>query len=44
MYVGFAAHKLYKEIATRENLSFDMVEKGILHIYTDQSELDNHAK
>tara|TARA_B100000212_G_scaffold295899_1_gene239085 strand:- start:1097 stop:2251 length:1155 start_codon:yes stop_codon:yes gene_type:complete len=35
------AHKLYKEIALRENLHFDMVEKGILHIYTDQAELDN---
>ncbi|GIR68299.1 MAG: hypothetical protein CM15mP73_1200 [Hyphomicrobiales bacterium] len=41
---ALAAHKLYKEIATRENLSFDMVEKGILHIYTDQSELDNARK
>jgi D-amino-acid dehydrogenase len=38
------AHKLYKEIALRENLSFDMVEKGILHIYTDKSELENARK
>ena len=29
---------------TLESLSFDMVEKGILHIYTDQSELDNARK
>ena len=35
------AHKIYKQIAKEENLSFDMVEKGILHIYTDQTELDN---
>ena len=38
------AHKLYREIALRENLSFDMVEKGILHIYTDKSELENARK
>lgn len=34
------AHKLYKQIAEEERLHFDMVEKGILHIYTDQEEFD----
>ena len=38
------AQKLYKEIAIEENLHFDMVEKGILHIYTDQAEFENARK
>ena len=32
------------DVFLRENLSFDMVEKGILHIYTDRSELENARK
>jgi len=35
------AHKLYKQIAFEEDIRFDKVEKGILHIYTDQKEFDN---
>ena len=35
------AHSLYKQIAKEEELSFDMVEKGILHIYTDKNEFEN---
>ena len=35
------AHSLYKQIAIEENIHFDMVERGILHIYTDQKEFDN---
>ena len=31
--------KLYKEIASEENIEFDMVQKGILHIYKDIKEL-----
>ena len=38
------AHKMYKQIAKEESLHFDMVEKGILHIYTDQAEFDNAKK
>ena len=38
------AQKLYKEIAIEENLHFDMVEKGILHIYTDHTEFENARK
>jgi D-amino-acid dehydrogenase len=35
------AHSLYKQIAKEEDIQFDMVEKGILHIYTNQKEFDN---
>ena len=38
------AHSLYKQIAKEENISFDMVEKGILHIYTDKNEFENARK
>ena len=38
------AHSLYKQIAKEEDLHFDMVEKGILHIYTDQAEFNNARK
>ena len=38
------AHTLYKQIAKEENISFDMVEKGILHIYTDKNEFANARK
>lgn len=31
--------KLYKNIAAEENIEFDMVQKGILHIYKDINEL-----
>ena len=38
------AHSLYKQIAKEEDISFDMVEKGILHIYTDKNEFENARK
>ncbi len=38
------AHSLYKQIAKEEGISFDMVEKGILHIYTDKNEFENARK
>ena len=38
------AHSLYKQIAKEESISFDMVEKGILHIYTDKNEFENAKK
>ena len=38
------AHSLYKQIAKEESISFDMVEKGILHIYTDKNEFENARK
>ena len=38
------AHSLYKQIAKEEHISFDMVEKGILHIYTDKNEFENARK
>jgi len=31
--------KLYKEISDEENIKFDMVQKGILHIYQNEREL-----
>jgi len=34
------AHTLYREIAEKENIEFDKVEKGILHIYRDKRELE----
>ena len=39
--MSLQAHKLYKEIAFFEDIKFDKVEKGILHIYTNQKEFDN---
>tara|TARA_Y200000002_G_scaffold381198_1_gene394560 strand:+ start:308 stop:1468 length:1161 start_codon:yes stop_codon:yes gene_type:complete len=39
--MALKAHKLYKEIAFEEDIRFDKVEKGILHIYTNQQEFDN---
>ena len=38
------AHSLYKQIAKEEGISFDMVEKGILHFYTDKNEFENARK
>ncbi len=35
------AHHLYKKIAHEEGIKFDKVEKGILHIYTQESEFAN---
>lgn len=39
--MALQAHKLYKEIAFFEDIKFDKVEKGILHIYTNQKEFEN---
>ena len=39
--MALQAHKLYKEIAFEEDIRFDKVEKGILHIYTDEKEFEN---
>lgn len=38
------AHDLYKNIATEENINFDKVEKGILHVYSDKDEFENAHK
>ena len=38
------AHQLYKNIATEENVNFDKVEKGILHVYSDKDEFANAHK
>ena len=39
--MALEAHNLYKRIALEEGIQFDKVEKGILHIYTDQAEYEN---
>ena len=39
--MALKAHKLYKQIAFEEDIRFDKVEKGILHIYTNKKEFDN---
>ena len=39
--MALEAHNLYKQIAFEENIQFDKVEKGILHIYTDEAEYEN---
>ncbi len=39
--MALQAHKLYKEIAFEEDIRFDKVEKGILHIYTNEKEFEN---
>ena len=39
--MALKAHKLYKQIAFEEDIRFDKVEKGILHIYTDTKEFNN---
>ena len=39
--MALEAHKLYKQIAFEEDIRFDKVEKGILHIYTNKQEFDN---
>ena len=38
---GIKGPKLYKQIAFEEDIRFDKVEKGILHIYTNKKEFDN---
>ena len=39
--MALEAHNLYKQIAFEEGIQFDKVEKGILHIYTDETEYEN---
>ena len=39
--MALQAHKLLKEIAFFEDIKFDKVEKGILHIYTNAKEFEN---
>ena len=39
--MALEAHNLYKRIAFEEGIQFDKVEKGILHIYTDEAEYEN---
>ena len=39
--MALQAHKLLKEIASLEDIKFDKVEKGILHIYTNEKEFEN---
>lgn len=41
--MALQAHELYREIAEQERIDFDRVEKGILHVYRDQRELE-HAR
>lgn len=38
--MAISAHSLYKQIADEENIEFDRVDKGILHIYRDPKELE----
>jgi len=39
--MALEAHNLYKKIAFEEDIQFDKVEKGILHIYTNEREFEN---
>ena len=39
--MALEAHHLYKQIADEEGIEFDKVERGILHIYTDETEYEN---
>ena len=39
--MALEAHNLYKKIAFEEDIKFDKVEKGILHIYTNEAEYEN---
>jgi D-amino-acid dehydrogenase len=38
--MAIEAHALYKQIALEEGIDFDKVEKGILHIYRSEKELE----
>lgn len=38
--MAIEAHALYKQIAQEEGIEFDKVEKGILHIYRSEKELE----
>ena len=42
--MALSAHTLYKKIAEEEDIEFDKVEKGILHIYTDKAEFENATR
>lgn len=39
--MALEAHHLYKQIADEESIEFDKVERGILHIYTNETEYEN---
>lgn len=39
--MALQAHHLYKQIADEEGIEFDKVERGILHIYTNEQEFEN---
>jgi D-amino-acid dehydrogenase len=38
--MALEAHKLYKDIADKEGIKFDKIEKGILHVYTTDEEFN----
>lgn len=38
--MAISAHTLYKQITEEEGIEFDLVDKGILHVYRDSKELN----
>jgi len=42
--LALKAHDLYKSIAEEESIEFDKVEKGIIHIYRNEKELQHARK